>query len=467
MNVRRRSAVLSFAIILLALPIARSAMTPPHSLSPGALLAGRYAIEERLGAGGYGEVYAARDSHGPRQVALKILHHEASANDPRAADRMRQEAQFLRAIDHPHIVQVFDVGQDEVYGEFMVMERVEGQGLDELIAVRGTLSSERVLRIGTQLLSALDAAHTVGILHRDLKPENILIAQNAAGDDHLKLVDFGIAKGSNILNGEPDEGVTLVKTRVNSFVGTSRYAAPEMVVGDPLEPSADIFCVGLVLYEALTGRALVKGSTRNELMHALVFPRPFDLSAAPAEWLPWLNKALEKSPSRRFQRCGEALDELATAFGALDGMLPDEASITLEPALELAADDLLTLSREAPAATLFSDDLLSATFPRATSAEPGDSPMPRATPLPPELDPEEIAETSQWKSLDIDYAALAQRRQSARTPRSAGPPSHSGPPTEPAPPEQSFGAMTFLSVALLTFLIVLAIFFALSSGGPL
>ncbi|TXD38829.1 serine/threonine protein kinase [Lujinxingia vulgaris] len=442
-------------------------MTPPQSLSPGAVLADRFAIEDRLGAGGYGEVYAARDSHGPRQVALKILHHEATANDPRAVVRMRQEAEFLRAIDHPHIVRVFEVGHDPEYGEFLVMERVKGKGLHELIAEHGTLPSERVLRIGTQLLSALDASHTVGILHRDLKPENILIGQDAAGEDQLKLVDFGIAKGSSILNAEPDEGVTLVKTRVNSFVGTSRYAAPEMVVGDPLEPSADIFCVGLVLFEALTGKGLVKGTTRNELMHELVFPRPFDLSAAPDIWRPWLEKALEKSPSRRFQSCEEALEALAESFGSLETILPDEASITLEPALELANDDALTRSLEAPARSLFSDDALSATFPRATSAEPGDSPLPKATPLPPELDPEEIAETNQWESLDIDYAALAERRQRAETPRAHQPPSALTPPPSNTPRAQGFGAMTFISVALLTFLIVLAIFFALSSGGPL
>lgn len=442
-------------------------MTPPQSLSPGAILADRFTIEDRLGAGGYGEVYAARDSHGPRQVALKILHHEATANDPRAVVRMRQEAEFLRAIDHPHIVRVFEVGQDPSYGEFLVMERVEGRGLNELIAEHGTLTSERVLRIGTQLLSALDASHTVGILHRDLKPENILIGEDDRGDDHLKLVDFGIAKGSTILNAEPDEGVTLVKTRVNSFVGTSRYAAPEMVVGDPLEPSADIFCVGLVLFEALTGQALVKGSTRSALMQELVFPRPFDLSAAPESWRPWLEKALEKSPSRRFQSCEEALEALAEDFGSLEAILPDEASITLEPALELAADDLVTRSMEAPARELFSDDALSATFPRATSAEPGESPLPMATPLPPELDPDEIAETNQWESLDIDYAALAERRQRAETPRAELTPTPTSPSPAPATRDQGFGPMTFISVALLTFLIVLAIFFALSSGGPL
>ncbi|RDV40091.1 serine/threonine protein kinase [Bradymonadaceae bacterium TMQ3] len=442
-------------------------MTPPQSLSPGAILADRFAIEARLGAGGYGEVYAARDSHGPRQVALKILHHEATANDPRAVVRMRQEAEFLRAIDHPHIVRVFEVVHDPTFGEFLVMERVEGQGLNALIAAQGPLSSERVLRVGTQLLSALDGAHTVGILHRDLKPENILIGKDERGDDHVKLVDFGIAKGSNILNAEPDEGVTLVKTRVNSFVGTSRYAAPEMMVGDPLEPSADIFCVGLVLFEALTGEALVKGATRNALMQELVFPRPFDLSAAPDVWRPWLEKALEKSPSRRFQSCEEALDALAEAFGSLNAMLPDEASITLEPALELAEDDLLTRSLEAPAHTLFSDDALRASLPRAASAEPGASPLPTATSLPPELDPEEIAETNQWESLDIDYAALAERRQRAETPRAQLAPPSPGPSPPPAAREQGFGPMTFISVALLTFLIVLAIFFALSSGGPL
>ncbi|WP_158542280.1 serine/threonine-protein kinase [Lujinxingia litoralis] len=428
-------------------------MTPPQALSPGTLLASRYIIETRLGAGGYGEVYAARDNQAGGMVAVKILHHEAAANDPRAVERMRQEAEFLRAIDHPHIVRVFDVGVAVPYGEYLVMERVEGMGLDALIADQAPLPDTQVLRIGAQLLSALDAAHHMGILHRDLKPENILISTDPEGQEHVKLVDFGIAKASTSLNAETDEGVTLVKTRVNSFVGTSRYAAPEMIVGDPLEPSADLFCVGLVLYEALTGQGLIKGTTRAELMHELVFPRPFDLSAVPEIWRPWLDKALEKSPSRRFQTTQEALDALASQVGDIAPLVP-----ALTSGVPQDDADAPTRSMEAPAAALFREDAL----PRAGAASPGE---PLAEPAP-SLDPLEIAETSQWESLDIDYDVLRARRQQAAL--ASGPlrPASSEPSPRAPGRRAKFGALAFIAVAILTFLCVLALFFVLSSGGP-
>ncbi len=280
-----------------------------EGLKTGTVIDDRYVVESLIGTGGYSEVVAARDEHQQRPVAIKVLHPEATDNDPRAVERMRQEAEILRAIDHPNIVRIYDVGAFEG-GDYLVMERVDGQGLDALLEERGRLDTRELLPIAEQLLDALGAAHDTEILHRDLKPENILISD----DGTIKLVDFGVAKANRLLNAEdPEDGITLVKTRSGSFVGTPRYAAPEMVVGDPLSPATDLFCVGLIVYEALTGESLLEGNTQSELINQLVFPRPFDLDDLDDAWQQWLTPVLKKSPEHRTASVEQArrrLDEI-------------------------------------------------------------------------------------------------------------------------------------------------------------
>jgi serine/threonine-protein kinase len=168
------------------------------SLPVGTVLNGRYRIERRIGLGGYGEVLAAHDLQTHLPVAIKILHSEATRNDPRAAARMRQEAGILMAINHPHIVRVLSI-EDSPQGEFLVMERLDGESLTERLDQQGALPSALVLNLTRQLLSALAFAHEKQILHRDLKPDNILICDaplSESGEigEIAKLVDFGIAK---------------------------------------------------------------------------------------------------------------------------------------------------------------------------------------------------------------------------------------------------------------------------------
>lgn len=288
-------------------------MNEARELTSGAVLDDRYRIQSPIATGGYGRVLAARDLNEDRTVALKILHGEATDNDPRAVERMRQEAEILRAVSHPNIVRVLEVGSFDA-GQFLVMEHVQGVGLDDLIERHGRLETPRLLPLVRQLLDALRAAHDTEILHRDLKPENILISTR--GDDEIvKLVDFGVAKAGAVLNADDlEEGITLVKTQSGTFVGTPQYAAPEMVVGDPPQPASDLFCVGLIVYEALVGEPLVQGGSRSELVNELVFPQPFDLEAVPARWTPWLEGLLEKSPDQRPSSAGEALRRLDETF---------------------------------------------------------------------------------------------------------------------------------------------------------
>lgn len=293
-------------------------MSDIKALDVGTVLNQRYRIEARIGSGGYSEVLAAHDQEQDRRVALKVLLKEATEHDPDAVARMRQEAEILRAIDHPNIVSMYDVDYFEG-GQFLVMEHIDGVGLDELFEREEPLETERLVPLVRQLLDALNAAHSREILHRDLKPANILVTTDG-GDESIKLLDFGVAKAGMLLNtDDPDEGITLVKTRSDNFVGTPRYSAPEMVVGDPPTQASDLFCVGLIVYEALTGEPLIQGKSRSGLMSQLVFPMPFDLGAIADPWPAWLAPVLEKSPTERLQSADEARAALDAIFA------PEEA----------------------------------------------------------------------------------------------------------------------------------------------
>ncbi len=309
-------------------------MSPSPSQTTPDLLDDRYRIDDEIGHGGYCQVLAATDEVEGSAVAIKWLHARATDTDPRAADRLRQESQFLRAIDHPHVVRFVDAGHND-NGHYLVMERAPGLRLDHLIDDQGPLDSEVVQALMVQLLDALCAAHQGGILHRDLKPANLLI--DGLSPPHLTLVDFGIAKADDLLDpDDPDGGITLVKTQAGNFVGTPQYAAPEMVVGDPAEPASDLFCAGLIAFEALTARSLLQGSTQRALINELIVPRPFDLSDLPEPWGQWLAPLLEKAPDRRPASAREAL----TSFYDIFPNAPSPPTVTDLPAISVPPDDV-------------------------------------------------------------------------------------------------------------------------------
>ncbi len=294
--------------------ITKKKPTDADRLAPGDLLVDRYRINEQLGSGGYGEVLAAEDTTNDRRVAIKILHADAAGRDPAALARMRQEAEILEAVDHPNIVELFDVG-DSPYGEFIVMELLDGHSLEHLIEDEGPADPDRAAPVVEQLLSALGAAHQKQVLHRDLKPENIILVadDDAPTGEKAKLVDFGIAKAQELLDDDPDEGITLVKTRGGGFVGTPRYCSPEAAVGDPAGPSADLFSLGLVVAEWLTAKPRIEGEKQNVVLSVLIQPEPLDVSDCPTDWQPWLARMIAKTPEQRYASAEQALQ----AFKAL------------------------------------------------------------------------------------------------------------------------------------------------------
>jgi serine/threonine protein kinase len=273
----------------------------PHA---GALLRDRYRLESNLASGGYGDVWAARDLKEKRDVAIKILRVDAGNNDPTALVRMRQEAHILSAINHQNIVKVhdFEMGSS---GNFMVMELLEGYAIDQLLQREGPASSSQVAKTAHELLDALVFAHEKGILHRDIKPENIIIVRQGGALETSKLVDFGIAKASKLLSGDDSEA-TMVHTQAGRFLGTPQYCAPEQSIGDPANESSDLFSLGLVLSEWLTGTRRFKGKTNGEILAQAFSPKALDVSDCPPQWRPWLSRLMEKDVTKRFATVRQA-----------------------------------------------------------------------------------------------------------------------------------------------------------------
>jgi eukaryotic-like serine/threonine-protein kinase len=268
----------------------------------GAFL-GPYEITALLGKGGMGEVYRARDTKLKREVAIKILPAEFSRDAERLL-RFQREAEMLAAFNHQSIGAIYDLA--EAGGtRFLVLELVEGQTLDELIASRGAMRLDDALRIGAQICEALGAAHEKGIVHRDLKPANVKITP----DGKVKVLDFGLAKVFQ----ERREAATTsdLPTLTNASVpgvilGTPAYMAPEQVRGETIDRRADIWAFGVVLWEMVTGKRLYSGKTVSDVLAAVIREEP-DWNQAPAKLLPLLKRCLEKEPQRRLRDIGDAM----------------------------------------------------------------------------------------------------------------------------------------------------------------
>jgi serine/threonine-protein kinase len=214
-------------------------------------IAGRYRLERRLGVGGMSTVYLAFDQRLERSVAVKLL-AEHLADDPAFVSRFRREALSAARLVHPNIVQVFDFGFDESqHQHFIVMEHVPGRSCAELLRDRGRLEVDRAIEIISQACRGLDYAHRNGVVHRDVKPGNLLVSES----DVVKLADFGIARAT-------DQSSI---TQVGSVLGTAAYLAPEQARGEEAGPRADIYSLGVVAYQLLSGRLPYEASSLTEL----------------------------------------------------------------------------------------------------------------------------------------------------------------------------------------------------------
>ena len=284
------------------------------ALSPGTKL-GPYEIQSPLGAGGMGEVYRARDTRLERTVAVKILPAHLSSS-PELKARFEREARAVSSLNHPHICHLYDVGAQDG-AEYLVMEYLEGESLADRLR-KGALPFKQALELGIQIAEALATAHRAGILHRDLKPGNVMLTASGA-----KLLDFGLAKSTPALTGtaaaaisgmtpstptmtiaelsSPSKGLT----QRGTVVGTFQYMAPEVLQGAEADTRSDVFGLGCVLYEMVSGRKAFEGKTQLSVMTAILEKDPEPVSTVQAMSPPafdhLVKTCLEKNPEERFQ----------------------------------------------------------------------------------------------------------------------------------------------------------------------
>lgn len=269
----------------------------------------RYILEELIGKGGFGAVYRGRQIAVDRVVAIKVLRSELCENVQVLA-RFQQEARAVAALKHPNIIEVYDFGQSADGGLYLVMEFLQGEPLDKRMRRAGPMDVSEVVDIARQTLDALADAHAVGIIHRDLKPENLFVATQGRGREVLKVLDFGIAKVAD----SAVAGMTLTGTGM--AIGSPRYMSPEQCAAVPVVPQSDLYSLGLILYEALSGAPTFEATTPVAYMMAHVNqvpppPAPYG-EALRGPLIDLVMQCIAKQPASRPGSADEALAALRT-----------------------------------------------------------------------------------------------------------------------------------------------------------
>ena len=273
-------------------------------VTPDTLVDGRYRVLNRLGSGGMADVYCAEDSHLGRQVALKVLYRRF-AQDAEFVERFKREAQSAAGLTHPNVVNVFDRGEhDGTY--YIAMEYLPGRTLKEVIGERGVLDQESVIDIGVQILRAASFAHRRGVVHRDLKPHNVMLDDGG----NAKVTDFGIARAG-----------ASEMTEAGSIMGTAQYLSPEQAQGQPAIPQSDLYSVGIILYELLTGRLPFDGESAVAIAVQHLNDPPPPISSLRPDVAPELEaavmRALAKDPATRWADADEFIRALEGARAGL------------------------------------------------------------------------------------------------------------------------------------------------------
>lgn len=280
----------------------------------GSVAGGRYQLRDLLGEGGMASVYLAYDSALDRQVAIKTLHTELG-REQSFRERFRREAQAVAKLQHTNIVSVFDTGEDELGGALMpyiVMEYVEGQPLGSVLAAdirsHGAMPADRALKVTSDVLAALDTSHEMGLVHRDIKPGNVMMAKRGT----VKVMDFGIARAMQ-------SGVTSM-TQTGMVVGTPQYLSPEQALGRGVDARSDLYSVGIMLFQLLTGRIPFDADSPLAIAYAHVQEEPVAPSSINRSLTPAMDalvaRALKKNPNERFPSAAAMQDEIARVLNA-------------------------------------------------------------------------------------------------------------------------------------------------------
>ena len=306
----------------------------------GILLDNRYRIVDKIGVGGMADVYLGEDTLLGRQVAIKVLHANF-ANDDEFVTRFKREAQAAGKLNHPNIVNMYDVGFDQDL-HYIIMEYVNGETLKEYITRHGRLSIDEAVKFTIAIAEGLEHAHTMGIVHCDIKPHNVIITQTG----RVKVTDFGIARAMNATN-------TVMYT--NSILGSAHYLSPEQASGKPVDGNTDIYSLGVVLYEMLTGRVPFEGETPI----AVALKHVREKVAPPTRYNPSIPplleavvmKALSKNPAARFDSISDMISDLRLSQGFTMGKTqrhePYDFATQMIPAVDPEAlEDFSTIQEE-------------------------------------------------------------------------------------------------------------------------
>ena len=307
------------------------------------MLGGRYRVQQRIGSGGFGAVYQAEHVITARKFAVKVLLPDMS-DHPKFAERFVREATTTARIEHENVVDIIDVGRTEGDELYFAMELLRGETLEQTLAQAGRLPWRRARTIVLQICDGLRAAHERGVIHRDLKPANIFRVTRGGNPDFIKILDFGIAK---LLDANGKSGASGLTSNYE-VLGTPLYMSPEQIASDPVDRRADIYAVGVMLFEMLTGQRPFTGNTHVELMSKVLMgaaPRLSDL--VPDVEIPEaleliVATAMAKDRNDRFQD----MKAMITALAAMDG---ENVPVTVvrRPPLPPAPDDTLLASTPA------------------------------------------------------------------------------------------------------------------------
>ena len=286
----------------------------------GRVIADRYLVLARLGEGGMGRVYLAEHVKMTRQCAIKVM-NPSLMHDAESLARFAREASSAARILHPNVAAVFDYGEaDKIV--YLVMEYVNGESLSAILAQNGALAPRRAIDIARQIADGLSAAHELGIVHRDLKPDNVIVASSRTGRETPKVVDFGIAKA---LSDSPQDALT----RSGLVIGTPEYMSPEQLLGDPVDARADIYSLGCILYQMLTGAQPFSADSREQMIRRRLHDAPPHvrdvLPSLPRRLDTLIVHMLARSSSDRLSSAAEARDALDPAL-ALSGWDPSMIS---------------------------------------------------------------------------------------------------------------------------------------------
>jgi serine/threonine-protein kinase len=290
----------------------------------GRTFLGRYETVRVLGEGGMGKVYLAKDTQLPRQVVVKVMHEHIAA-DKKFCERFKRETDMTARFQHPYAVMLHDASLNDPGGPCIIMEYIRGITLDELLIRNTRLSPVRVGRLLGQICEVLYAAHSQGIVHRDLKPSNLMVVDADTPYEKIKVMDFGLAK---MVAAEPGTK-KITESHLDFAVGTPGYICPELVRGEPADHRGDIYSVGIIMYEMLSGRLPFSGgSTMDILLAHATEPPPFFADIGGSNWVPKeiedvVRAVLGKDPKERPQTARDLAERYETALAHYEKMLEE------------------------------------------------------------------------------------------------------------------------------------------------